>query len=142
MRDYFVYILTNVSRTLYIGVTSNLEARMDVHKRMVNPGFTRAYNVTMPVYVEQFSDPSIAIAREKQLKNRSRAKKIALISQANPHWQDLSAGWLSGDVTVNQLERSCDPTVGWNDSERASVSRVKGLGRRWGPKRCRRGAWR
>jgi putative endonuclease len=79
MRDYYFYILTNISRTLYIGVTSNLEARMDSHKRKLNPGFTRDYNVTVLVYVEAFNDPSTAIAREKQLKNWARAKKIALI---------------------------------------------------------------
>jgi len=84
LRDYFVYILTNVSRTLYIGMTSNLESRIDTHKRKLYPGFTRDFNVTMLVYFEQFSDPASAIAREKQLKNWSRAKKIALIQCANP----------------------------------------------------------
>ena len=84
MRDYFVYILTNVSRTLYIGMTSNLESRIDTHKRKLHAGFTRDFNVTMLVYFEQFSDPASAIAREKQLKNWSRAKKIALIQCANP----------------------------------------------------------
>jgi len=101
MRDYFVYILTNVSRTLSIGMTSNLESRIDTHKRKLHPGFTRDFNVTMLVYFEQFSDPASAIAREKQLKNWSRAKKIALIERANPEWRGLAADWLTGDASAN-----------------------------------------
>ena len=104
MRDYFVYILSNVSRTLYIGVTSNLEARIDAHKRKKNAGFTRDFNVTMLVYVEQFANPDDAIAREKQLKNWTRAKKIALIESANPEWKDLAADWLTGDASANPAE--------------------------------------
>ena len=105
MRNYVVYILTNVSRMLYIGVTSNLEARVDAHKRKLRPGFTRDFNITMLVYVEQFEVPTTAIAREKQLKNWSRAKKIALIERANPGWKDLAADWLSGDAAANPPHR-------------------------------------
>jgi putative endonuclease len=104
MRDYYVYILSNVSRTLYIGVTSNLEVRIDAHKRNMNAGFTRDFNVTMLVYVEQFANPDDAIAREKQLKNWNRAKKIALIERANPEWKDLAADWLSGDADANPMD--------------------------------------
>ncbi len=101
MRDYFVYILSNPSHTLYIGVTNDLESRMDAHRRKLNVGFSRAYNVTMLVYVETFSDPASAIAREKQLKNWSRAKKIALIERDNPQWRAISSGWLSGDPLID-----------------------------------------
>ena len=108
MRAYFVYILANVSRTPYIGVTSNLEARLDVHKRKLNAGFTREYSITMLVYLEEFSDPSTAIVRGKQLKTWSRTKKIALIERANPEWRDLSRDWLSGDASMNRIERKMD----------------------------------
>jgi len=108
MRDYFVYILSNVSRTLYIGVTSNLEARIDAHKRKMNAGFTRDFNVTMVVYVEQFANPDDAIAREKQLKNWNRMKKIALIERANPEWKDLAGDWLSGDADANPMVWSAE----------------------------------
>ena len=101
MRDFYVYILSNVSRTLYVGVTSNLEARIDAHKRKLSDGFTRDYNVTILVYVEQFANPDDAIAREKQLRNWTRAKKVALIERTNPEWKDLAADWLSGDASVN-----------------------------------------
>jgi putative endonuclease len=104
MRTYYVYILANVSRTLYIGVTNNVEVRMDAHRRKVNEGFTRAYNVTMLVHVESFSSPSDAISREKQLKTWSRTKKIALIEHANPHWRDLSADWSRG-LDDDDIER-------------------------------------
>jgi LmbE family N-acetylglucosaminyl deacetylase/predicted GIY-YIG superfamily endonuclease len=91
MRDHDVYILSNASKTLYIGMTNNLEVRWDAHRRKTGSGFTRAYNVTMLVYVETYTDPLSAIAREKQLKNWTRAKKIALIEKSNPQWLDLSA---------------------------------------------------
>jgi putative endonuclease len=93
MRDYFVYILSSPARTLYIGVTNNLERRVWQHKEKLNDGFTKRYNVTMLVYVETFFDPSSAIEREKQLKNWTRAKKITLIESLNPDWLDLSADW-------------------------------------------------
>jgi putative endonuclease len=108
MRDYFVYILSNVSRTLYIGVTSNLETRIDAHKRKKNAGFTRDFNVTMLVYVESFANPADAIAREKQLKNWNRMKKIALIERANPEWKDLAGDWLSGDADANPMVWSAE----------------------------------
>jgi putative endonuclease len=93
MRDYFVYILAGPAGTLYIGVTNNLERRVWQHKEKAADGFTKRYNVTMLVYVETFSDPGSAIAREKQLKKWSRAKKVALIESLNPQWLDLSAEW-------------------------------------------------
>jgi putative endonuclease len=63
---------------------------------------TRGYNVTVLVHVEQFVDPNEAIVREKQLKDWSRAKKIALIERANPEWRDLAQDWLSGDATLDE----------------------------------------
>jgi putative endonuclease len=55
--------------------------------------FTKRYNITLLVYCESFADPRSAIAREKHLKNWTRAKKIALIETLNPDWLDLSAEW-------------------------------------------------
>lgn len=52
------------------------------------PGFTSAYNVNRLVYFEEYSNVYEAIAREKQLKNWSRSKKIKLIESANPNWDD------------------------------------------------------
>jgi putative endonuclease len=89
----YVYVMSNASRTLYVGITSTLEQRVATHKSKQIDGFTRQYNLTMLDYFEELPDPSTAIAREKQLKGWSRAKKIALIERLNPQWLDLSADW-------------------------------------------------
>jgi putative endonuclease len=83
MRDYYVYIMTNYSRTLYTGVTNDLRRRMYEHKQKLVPGFTSKYNINRLVYCETTSDVRVAIAREKQIKGWLRAKKIALIESAN-----------------------------------------------------------
>jgi len=93
MKTYHVYILTNQSRTLYIGVTSDLNKRIRQHKTKCVEGFTARYKVDQLVYYEEFATPAEAIAREKQLKGWTRAKKIALIEQANSRWEDLANGW-------------------------------------------------
>ncbi len=93
--DYFVYLLSNRTRTvLYIGVTNDLEARLRAHISRLQPkSFTARYHVNRLMYYEQFGDVTAAIAREKELKGWTRAKKEALIAKHNPHWVDLSAGW-------------------------------------------------
>ena len=87
---YYVYILTNVSRTLYVGVTNNLERRMYEHKHKLISGFTKKYNVTVLVFFEETPDILAALDREKQLKGWTRDKKLALIDAGNPMWNDLS----------------------------------------------------
>ncbi len=93
MKTYYVYIMTNAKRTLYTGVTGNLERRVFQHKHKLLPGFTREYNINRLVYYETFGQIRAAIAREKQLKGLLRAKKVALIVSANPTWRDLSLDW-------------------------------------------------
>ena len=93
MKQYYVYIMTNKSRTLYTGVTNNLERRVYEHKQKFVPGFTAKYNITRLVYFEETGDIQEAIAREKQIKGWLRTKKIALIESVNPAWEDLSASW-------------------------------------------------
>lgn len=88
---YFTYIAASRSLTLYIGVTNSLHKRMFEHKRKLHEGFTATYNCNRLVWFERFVDPSNAIAREKQLKGWTRAKKIALIKKSNPTWIDLRA---------------------------------------------------
>jgi len=90
MKQYCVYILTNKSGTLYIGVTSNLQKRVWEHKNKTVEGFTKKYNIDKLIYFEQTEDVISAIAREKQLKNWNRKKKIGLIEKMNPKWLDLS----------------------------------------------------
>jgi putative endonuclease len=90
MRQSYVYILFNQPNgTLYVGVTSNLVARIWQHKVGTNEGFTKKYGTTKLGYFEAYDDIGAAIAREKQLKAGSRANKLALIERANPQWRDL-----------------------------------------------------
>jgi putative endonuclease len=94
MGEYFVYIMTNVSKTLYIGVTNNLIRRVQEHRDGQIPGFTKKYHIHKLVYFEQGDDINSALFREKQVKKWRREKKIALIESVNPKWRDLSDDWL------------------------------------------------
>ncbi len=93
MGQYYVYIMTNSSRTLYIGVSNNLLRRVIEHKTGEIKGFTSKYNISMLVYYKKGDDINAAIFREKQLKGWRREKKIALIESFNPDWHDLSKDW-------------------------------------------------
>ena len=93
MKQYYVYIITNKSRTLYVGVTNNLLNRVYKHKNKLIRGFTEKYNIKILVHFEVLNDIKMAIAREKQIKGWLRRKKIALIESINPEWKDLSEGW-------------------------------------------------
>ncbi len=92
-RPYWVYLMTNRSGTLYIGMTNNLERRVWEHRHSVVEGFTSKYRITRLVLAEPFSEVRDAIAREKQLKTWSREKKLALIRASNPEWRDLAEEW-------------------------------------------------
>ena len=89
--SYQVYILTNSNNAvLYVGVTNNLERRMEEHKLKLNPkSFTARYNIEKLVWFENYDDVVEAIAREKQLKAGSRKKKLDLINSFNKDWKDL-----------------------------------------------------
>ena len=89
--NYFVYILASRHHgTLYIGVTNDLRARLELHRSGRGSKFVQKYSVTRLVYVETYTSPSEAIAREKALKEWRRDWKIRLIEQENPDWRDLS----------------------------------------------------
>jgi putative endonuclease len=92
MREHggWVYIMSSHSRCLYIGVTSDLHGRVWEHKTGVLEGFSKKYKTHFLVHQEFFYDIELAIAREKQLKGWTRAKKIALIEKSNQGWEDLT----------------------------------------------------
>ena len=92
-RQYYVYIMTNRPKTLYVGVTNNLPRRVYQHKQKLIQGFTKKYNLTQLAWYEQTSDITSAIAREKENKGWQRSKKVNLIESLNPRWRDLSTGW-------------------------------------------------
>ncbi|HBG25703.1 MAG: excinuclease ABC subunit C [Planctomycetes bacterium GWF2_41_51] len=90
MRNYWVYIMTNMNNTvIYTGVTNDLIRRVFQHKNKKGSAFTKKYNINKLVYFETFNKIMDAIAAEKQIKAGSRAKKIQLIKSKNPEWKDL-----------------------------------------------------
>ena len=101
---YYVYIMASRSLTLYTGVTGNLYARILQHKAGEIGGFTKKYHINRLVYYETFKYVNNAIAREKQIKAWTRAKRLALIKTMNPTWQDLAEGW--GTAIKLQIPRS------------------------------------
>ncbi len=89
-REPCVYILANRRPgTLYTGVTSNLAERIFQHREGLTPGFSSRYGCNRLVFYERYERMHEAIAREKQIKGGSRARKIALIEAMNPDWRDL-----------------------------------------------------
>ena len=88
-RQPCVYILSSRRHgTLYVGVTSDLLARMHQHRDKIVPGFTSRYGVNRLVHFEMADTMMAAISREKQIKARKRDWKIALIERDNPLWED------------------------------------------------------
>lgn len=84
-----MYIISSISGIIYIGVTNDLIRRIDEHRMEFVEGFSKKYKCKKLVYHEYYSDINTAISREKELKGWRREKKIALITQSNPHWDDL-----------------------------------------------------
>ncbi len=92
MQNSYVYILTNIHKTMYyIGVTNSLERRLVEHREGLGSKFTSKYNIFYLIYFEEFTDINRAIEREKQLKGWSRIKKEKLIKATNPEmvWIDV-----------------------------------------------------
>lgn len=122
MADYFVYILSNKSRMLYVGVTNNLERRLFEHQMKLVPGFTERYGLGGLVYYELTSDVNSAIAREKQIKGWVRRKKVALIHSLNPEWKDLSSEWTPPDPDTLRYAQG-DRKVAHGDREESQGKR-------------------
>jgi putative endonuclease len=88
--SYYVYILASrPNGTLYVGVTNDLVRRTYEHRESFADGFTKRYGVKRLVHFEAYDDVRLALQREKNIKHWSRAWKIALIEERNPHWSDL-----------------------------------------------------
>ena len=88
-----VYILGSTTGTLYIGVTSDLHSRILQHRAGTFNGFSARYHCTRLLYAEPFHTITQAIAREKQLKGWTRAKKLTLITKQNPQFKDQAEHW-------------------------------------------------
>ena len=106
MKTAYVYIMASATRTTYIGVTNDLERRVWEHKTHFDPtAFTAKYAVTKLVYIEEYERFDDAIAREKSLKGKTRAKKLALIAEQNPRWNDLAWNWFDESAVARDRER-------------------------------------
>ena len=87
--QFWVYILSNRSHILYIGMTNSLRQRVAEHRKQKPGTFVARYQVTRLVYFETFKYVNNAIRREKELKHWTRAQKIALIESTNPTWEEF-----------------------------------------------------
>lgn len=86
-----VYLLASQRNgTLYVGVTSDLVARIHQHREGTFGGFTKQYAVHRLVWFEHHGTMEDAIVREKRIKKWRRAWKLELIEQDNPRWLDLA----------------------------------------------------
>jgi putative endonuclease len=92
-RFYYVYMMTNPSKTLYTGVTGHLERRVFEHKQGTKGDFAARYKIDRLVYFEGFGDIHAAIAREKQIKGLLRMNEDRIDRSMNPTWKDLSEEW-------------------------------------------------
>lgn len=89
-KHYYVYIMANRSNgTLYTGVTNDLVRRVNEHRSNLVEGFTKRYGLHKLVHFEETNDIDSALNCEKRVKNLSRAKKLILIENTNPQWDDL-----------------------------------------------------
>jgi putative endonuclease len=95
MPEGHVYILGSTTGTLYTGVTSDFDRRISEHRNGIKFTFASKYHCKRLLLLERFTDIRSAIAREKEIKGWTRAKKIALITRSNPAFQDLAShlGW-------------------------------------------------
>jgi putative endonuclease len=87
--------MSSATRVLYIGYTNNLERRVYEHKNKLIKGFTSKYNINRLVYFEPAPNGKAALEREQQLKGWLRARKVELINEMNPTWDDLSKSWFN-----------------------------------------------
>ncbi|HEX8814650.1 MAG TPA: GIY-YIG nuclease family protein [Terriglobales bacterium] len=103
-KRYYVYILASKSRVLYVGVTGFIQQRILQHKARYSHGFAARYRVDRLVYYERFRYVNNAIARETEIKTWRREKKLRLIAERNPTWEDLASGW-GEPVSLRQISR-------------------------------------
>ncbi|MBT4126482.1 MAG: GIY-YIG nuclease family protein [Chloroflexi bacterium] len=100
----YVYILSNHSKAIYIGVTSDLQRRVWQHRYGSGGIHTSRFNISRLVWFEESDDIRIAIAREKQIINGRRDWKDALIVKTNPAWKDIAEDWFDSFDTLNQVQ--------------------------------------
>ena len=105
-RTYYVYIMASKNRVIYVGVTGFLMSRVLRHRSGEGAEFTRRYRVHRLVYFQTFHNVGDAIARETEIKKWRREKKVDLIEERNPTWEDLAEGW--GEPAPMRVVRTAD----------------------------------
>jgi len=90
---FYVYLVADRSRVLYVGFTSDLKIRVKQHREGRFEGFTSKYGCHRRVWFERYTTALAAIAREKQIKRWRREKKVFLIERENPTWDNLEVEW-------------------------------------------------
>ncbi len=113
----WVYMLASQRNgTLYVGVTSDLQARVSEHRQRLTPGFASRYGCDALVWYERHDGIESAIQREKSLKRYRRKWKLNLIQAFNPFWRDLFETCYDRDnAFVSSFERqfeTLDPRDG------------------------------
>jgi len=90
-KHWYTYIATNYPNSvLYVGISNDIPHRLWQHKnKQDKDSFTARYNVYKCVWFAEFDNPTEAIAMEKRIKGWTRARKVKLIEEKNPHWKDL-----------------------------------------------------
>jgi putative endonuclease len=109
-RTYYVYIMASKSRVVYVGVTGFLMARVLRHRAGEGGEFTKKYQVHRLVYFSSFRNVGDAIGRETEIKKWRREKKVRLIEERNPTWEDLADGW--GEQAVMKVSRTAGSEPG------------------------------
>ncbi|WP_075289079.1 GIY-YIG nuclease family protein [Pararhizobium arenae] len=108
----FVYMMSDKPRgVIYIGVTSDLTARIWEHRNHIHEGFTAKYRAENLVWFETHPNIVLAIQREKSLKRYRREWKIELIEGLNPTWLDL----FERIGEIDNIYRPHPSTKMWND---------------------------
>ena len=108
---YYVYIVASKSRAVYVSMTAFLMARISSHRAGEGSEFTRKYRIHRLVYYEVFHSVAAAIARETEIKKWRRERKVALIVQKNPTWEDLAAEWGKPAVMKVQTKAGSSPPL-------------------------------
>jgi len=113
MPEGHVYILGSETGTLYTGVTSDFDKRLWEHRNGIKSTFATKYGCKRVLLHEQFTDIRSAISREKEIKGWTRAKKLALITKANPDFKDIAHLWgwrmIHRDESIHAIDGQLDP---------------------------------
>ena len=121
MSGFYVYILASGrNKTLYFGMSGNLERRVQRHKKGVASVFTTRYEVKKLLYYEKHNDIEKAQAREKQLKKWNRKWKLQLIEKVNPSWKDLYSDIIDLEQAGSPLKTCGDKKISKSNKKRTN----------------------